>query len=70
MLLNFRVSIRWYEHIKYILRYHNFFNLINGGLRSDHIKGVCVILHTPSNFWTTDDRELKFYMVIDIHNLF
>ena len=42
-----------------------------GGGGSDQItfrEGV--ILRTPSNFWTTDERELKFYMVIDIHNLF
>ena len=42
---------------------------IQRGLRSDHIKGcvcVCVILHSPSNFRITDDRELKFYMMIDI----
>ena len=29
-----------------------------------------VILHTQTNFLTTDDRELKFYMVIDIYKLF
>ena len=29
-----------------------------------------VVLHTLFNFWTTNDRELKFYMIIDIHKLF
>ena len=24
----------------------------------------------PPNYWTTGDKELKFYMVIDIHKLF
>ena len=28
------------------------------------------ILHTPTNFWTTGDTRLKFYMVINIHKLF
>ena len=27
------------------------------------------ILHTPSNFWTTDGKELKFDMEIEIHEL-
>ena len=40
------------------------------GLMSDQIQGVCAILHTQSIFWTTNDKELKFYMIIDIHNLF
>ena len=31
---------------------------------------VCAILHTTTNFWTTGDTQLKFYMVIDIHKLF
>ena len=44
------------------------FNPIQGG--SEHIlfRDVCNFT-PPSNFWTTDDRELKFYMV-DIHKLF
>ena len=32
--------------------------------------GMCAILLTPTNFWTTSDTELKFYMVIDIHKSF
>ena len=44
-------------------------NPIPGGLWT-HPFPMDVILNTPSNFWTTDDRELKFYMVIDIHKLF
>ena len=32
--------------------------------------GVYAILHTPTNFDTTGDTELKFYMVIDIYKLF
>ena len=35
-----------------------------------HIYLGGVILHTPPNFWAIDDRELKFYMVIEIHKLF
>ena len=27
-------------------------------------------LHTPTNFWTTGDTELKFYMVQKIYKLF
>ena len=43
----------------------------SGGVWTHPIQGgVCAILHTPTNFWTTDDTELKFYMVIDIHKLF
>ena len=45
-------------------------NPIPGGVWSHPIPGGCAILHTPTNFWTTDDTELKFYMVIDIHKLF
>ena len=41
---------------------------------SDHVLfgggEVDANLHTPNNFWTTDDTDLKFYMVIDIHKLF
>ena len=40
-----------------------------GGLNTSY-SGGCAILHTPTNFWTTGDTELKFYMVIDIHELF
>ena len=28
-------------------------------------EGVCAILHTPTNFWTAGDIELKLYMVIN-----
>ena len=49
-------------------------NPIQGGkgVRTHPIPGVCVcaISHTPTNFWTTGDTELKFYVVIDIHKLF
>ena len=40
--------------------------LFRGGLNTSYSRGV----HTPTNFWTTDDKELKYYMVIDIHKLF
>ena len=40
-----------------------------GALIRSH-SGGGVILHTQSNFRTTGDTELKFYMVIDIHKLF
>ena len=41
-----------------------------GGVWSHPIPGVCAILHTPANFWTNGDTELKYYTVIDIHKLF
>ena len=41
-----------------------------GGSEQILFRGVCAILHTPTNFWTTGDTELKFYMVIDIRKLF
>ena len=40
-----------------------------GGLNTFYSGGYTV-LHTPTNFWTTVDAELKFYMVMDIHKLF
>ena len=43
--------------------------LFRGGLKTFYYRGGA-ILHTPTNFWTTNDTELKFYMVIDIHKLF
>ena len=47
------------------------FNPINaGGIWTLPISGVCAILHTTTNFWTTGDTKLKFYMVIDIYKLF
>ena len=39
-----------------------------GGLITSYSRGGA-ILHTPTNFWTTDDTELKFYMVLDINKL-
>ena len=48
----------------------DFLNPIPGG--SEHFRfrgGVCAILYTPTNFWTTGETEVKFYMVIDIHKL-
>ena len=43
-----------------------------GGLNTSYSegRGNGAILHTPSNFWTTGDTELKIYMVIDMHKLF
>ena len=29
-----------------------------------------ILFRDPSNFWTTDDEELKFYMVLDILSYF
>ena len=40
------------------------------GVWTHPIPGWCAILHTPINFWTTGNKELKLYMVIDIHKLF
>ena len=40
------------------------------GLNTSYSRGGGAILHTPINFWTTGDTELKFYMLIDIHKLF
>ena len=40
------------------------------GVWTHPIPGGCAILRTPTNFWTTGDTELKFYMVIDTHKLF
>ena len=42
-----------------------FLNPIQEGLCKHSIRGV----FAKSNFRTTDDKELKFYMVIDIHKL-
>ena len=41
-----------------------------GGLITSYSGGGGAILHTPNNFWTTGDTELKFYIVIDIHKSF
>ena len=38
--------------------------LLRGALKTSYSGGA--VLHTPYNFWTTDDTELKFYLVIDI----
>ena len=46
-----------------------FLNPIQGGLITSY-SGVRAILHTPTNFWTTGDTELKFYIVLNIYNLF
>ena len=46
------------------------FNPIQGGLNTSYSGGVCAIIHTPTNFWTTGVTKLKFYMIIDIHKLF
>ena len=40
------------------------FNPIQGGVGLHPIQGGA-FLHTPSNFWTTGDTELQYYMVID-----
>ena len=45
------------------------FNPISGGALKTPYSGVNAILHTPPNFWTTDDKELKSYMIIDTHKL-
>ena len=40
-------------------------NPIQEGLWKHSIQGV----FAKSNFWTADDKELKFYMAIEIHKL-
>ena len=42
--------------------------LFREGLKTSYSGGVQFA--PPTNFWTTDDAELKFYMVIDNYKFF
>ena len=59
-------------HLKVFWAFHAYRLLIisiQGGSEHTLFGGLCT-LHTPSNLLNTDDRELKFYIVIDFHKLF
>ena len=53
------VDLSWWHHLTYPAE-----------IWSHPIPWDCANLHTPTNFWTTTDKELKFHMVIDIYKSF
>ena len=45
-------------------------NPTSGSFEHIQFRGKDVILNILSHFWTTEDKELKSYMKIDIHEFF